>query len=94
MGKFSIFDQVKKESRSIPRNWIEKNSQTGGISVVGNQIGKDPKRASFTEPENGFSCRPKNNFLRMWSIKAIRGVKLSLNNASDVKKAYDEILKR
>ncbi len=57
MGKFLIFDQVKKEGRSILTEFESKKilKQAGDIRC-GNQIGKDPKRSRFIKPENWFSC--------------------------------------
>ncbi len=78
MGKFSIFDQVKKEGRSILTEFEAKTQ----------------KEAVLLSRKMGFPVALKITSPDVIHKSDSGGVKLSLNNVSDVKKAYDEILKR
>jgi acyl-CoA synthetase (NDP forming) len=95
MGKFSIFDQVKKEGRSILTEFESKKIlKQAGISVVETRLANTQKEAVSLSRKMGFPV-----VLKIASPDVIHksdsgGVKLSLNNAYDVKKAYDEILKK
>lgn len=95
MGKFSIFDQVKKEGRSILTEFESKKVlKQAGISVVETRLAKTQKEAVSLSRKMGFPVALKIISPEVIHKSDSGGVKLSLNNASDVKKAYDEILKR
>ena len=95
MGKFSIFDQVKKESRSILTEFESKKIlKQAGISVVETRLAKTQKEAVLLSRKMGFPVALKIISPDVIHKSDSGGVKLSLNNASDVKKAYDEILKK
>ena len=95
MGKLSIFDQVKKEGRSVLTEFESKRIlKQVGISVVETKLAKTQKEAVSLSQKIGFPV-----VLKIASPDVIHksdsgGVKLSLNNAAEVKKAYDEILKK
>ena len=95
MGKFSIFDQVKKEGRSILTEFESKKIlKQAGIPVVETKLAKTQKEAVSLSQKIGFPV-----VLKIVSPDVIHksdsgGVKLSLNNVTEVKKAYDEILKK
>ena len=95
MGKFSIFDQVKREGRSILTEFESKKIlKQAGISVVETRLAKTPKEAVSLSQKMGFPV-----VLKIASPDVIHksdsgGVKLSLSNVSEVRKAYDEILKK
>jgi len=95
MGKFSIFDQVKKEGRSILTEFESKKIlKQAGISVVETKLAKTQKEAVSLSQKMGFPVA-----LKMTSPDVIHksdsgGVKLSINSVAEVKKAYDEILKK
>ena len=95
MGKFSIFDQVKKEGRSILTEFESKKilKQTG-IPVVETKLAKTQKEAVSLSQKMSFPV-----VLKIVSPDVIHksdsgGVKLSINSVTEVKKAYDEILKK
>jgi len=95
MRKFSIFDQVKKEGRSILTEFESKKVlKQAGISVVETRLAKTQKEAVSLSRKMGFPVALKITSPDVIHKSDSGGVKLSLNNASDVKKAYDEILKR
>lgn len=95
MGKVSIIDQVRKEGRSILTEFESKRIlKQVGISVVETKLAKTQKEAVSLSRKMGFPV-----VLKIASPDVIHksdsgGVKLSLNNAAEVKKAYDEILKK
>jgi acetyl-CoA synthetase (ADP-forming) len=95
MGKFSIFDQVKKEGRSILTEFESKRIlKQAGIPVVETKLAKTQKEAVSLSQKMSFPV-----VLKIVSPDVIHksdsgGVKLSLNNVTEVKKAYDEILKK
>jgi len=95
MGKVSIIDQVRKEGRSILTEFESKRIlKQVGISVVETKLAKTQKEAVSFSQKIGFPV-----VLKIASPDVIHksdsgGVKLSLNNAAEVKKAYDEILKK
>lgn len=95
MGKFLIFDQVKKEGRSILTEFESKRIlKQAGISVVGTKLAKSQKEAVEISQKIGFPVA-----LKIVSPDVIHktdsgGVKLSINSVAQVKKAYDEILKK
>jgi len=94
MGKFSIFDQIKKEGRSILTEFESKKLlKQVGIPVVKTRLARTKKEAVLQSQRIGFPV-----VLKIVSPDVIHksdsgGVKLSINNVTQVKKAYDEILK-
>jgi len=95
MGKFSIFDQVKKEGRSILTEFESKKIlKQAGIPVVETKLAKTQKEAVSLSQKIGFPV-----VLKIVSPDVIHksdsgGVKLSINSVTEVKKAYNEILKK
>lgn len=95
MGKFLKFDQVKKEGRSILTEFESKRIlKQAGISVVETKLAKSQKEAVEISQKIGFPVA-----LKIVSPDVIHktdsgGVKLSVNSIAQVKKAYDEILKK
>ena len=95
MEKFSIFDQVKKEGRSILTEFESKKIlKQAGIPVVETKLAKTQKEAVSLSQKIGFPV-----VLKIVSPDVIHksdsgGVKLSINSVAEVKKAYDEILKK
>lgn len=95
MGKFSIFDQVKKEGRSILTEFESKKIlKQAGIPVVETKLAKTQKEAVSLSQKMSFPV-----VLKIVSPDVIHksdsgGVKLSINNVTEVKKAYDEIFKK
>jgi len=95
MGKFSIFDQVKKEGRSILTEFESKKIlKQAGISVVETKLAKTKKEAVSLSQKMGFPVALKIISPDVIHKSDSGGVKLSINSVSEVKKAYDEILKR
>lgn len=94
MRKFSIFDQIKKEGRSILTEYESKKLlKQVGIPVVETRLARTKKEAVLQSQRIGFPV-----VLKIVSPDVIHksdsgGVKLSINNVTQVKKAYDEILK-
>ena len=95
MVKVSIIDQVRKEGRSMLTEFESKRIlKQMGISVVETKLAKTQREAVSFSQKMGFPV-----VLKIASPDVIHksdsgGVKLSLNNAAEVKKAYDEILKK
>ncbi len=95
MGKSSIFDQVKKEGRVILTEFESKKIlKQAGISVVETKLAKTPKEAVSLSRKMGFPVALKITSPDVIHKSDSGGVKLSLNNVTEVKKAYDEILKK
>ena len=95
MGKFSIFDQVRKEGRSILTEFESKRIlKQAGISVVETKLAKTQKEAVLLSQKIGFPVALKIASPDVIHKSDSGGVKLSLSNAAEVKKAYDEIFKR
>jgi acyl-CoA synthetase (NDP forming) len=95
MGKVSIFEQVKKEGRSILTEFESKKIlKQVGISVVETRLAKTQKEAVSFSRKMGFPVALKIASPDVIHKSDSGGVKLSLNNAAEVKKAYDEILKK
>jgi acyl-CoA synthetase (NDP forming) len=95
MGKYSIFDQVKKEGRSILTEYESKRIlKQVGISVVETKLAKTQKEAVSFSQKIGFPVVIKIVSPDVIHKSDSGGVKLSLNNVADVKKAYDGILKK
>jgi acetyl-CoA synthetase (ADP-forming) len=95
MGKFSIFDQVKKEGRSILTEFESKKIlKQAGIPVVETKLAKTQKEAVSLSQKMSFPVALKIVSPDVIHKSDSGGVKLSLNNVTEVKKAYDEILKK
>jgi acyl-CoA synthetase (NDP forming) len=95
MGKSSIFDQVKKEGRVILTEFESKKIlKQAGISVVETKLAKTQKEAVSLSRKMGFPVALKITSPDVIHKSDSGGVKLSLNNVTEVKKAYDEILKK
>ena len=95
MGKFSIFDQVKKEGRSILTEFESKKIlKQAGIPVVETKLAKTQKEAVSLSQKKSFPVALKIVSPDVIHKSDSGGVKLSLNNVTEVKKAYDEILKK
>ena len=95
MGKFSIFDQVKREGRSILTEFESKKIlRQAGISVVETKLAKTQKEAVSLSQKMGFPVVLKITSPDVIHKSDSGGVKLSINNVAEVKKAYDEILKK
>jgi acyl-CoA synthetase (NDP forming) len=94
-GSFRILDQAKEEGRSMLTEFESKRIlKQVGISVVQTRLARTQKEAvSFTQ-KMGFPVALKINSPDIVHKSDSGGVKLSLNNAADVKKAYDEIVKK
>lgn len=95
MGTVSIIDQVKKEGRSILTEFESKRIlKEVGIPVVKTKLAKTQKEAVAISQKIGFPVA-----LKIVSPDVIHktdsgGVKLSIQGVAEVKKAYDEILKK
>jgi acyl-CoA synthetase (NDP forming) len=95
MGKFPIFDRVKKEGRSTLTEFESKRIlKQAGIPVVETRLAKTSKEAVSLSQKMGFPVALKITSPDVIHKSDSGGVKLSLNNATQVKKAYDEILKK
>jgi acyl-CoA synthetase (NDP forming) len=95
MGKFSIFDQVKKEGKSILTEFESKRIlKQVGVSVVETKLAKTQKEAVSLSQKMSFPVALKIVSPDVIHKSDSGGVKLSLNNVTEVKKAYDEILKK
>jgi acyl-CoA synthetase (NDP forming) len=95
MGKSSIFDQVKKEGRVILTEFESKKIlKQAGISVVETKLAKTQKEAVSLTRKMGFPVALKITSPDVIHKSDLGGVKLSLKNVTEVKKAYDEILKK
>ena len=95
MGKSSIFDQVKKEGRVILTEFESKKIlKQAGISVVETKLAKTQKEAVSLSRKMGFPVALKIASPDVVHKTDLGGVKLSLSNVTEVKKAYDEILKK
>jgi len=94
MGKFSIFDQIKKEGRSILTEFESKKLlKQVGIPVVKTRLARTKKEAVLQSQRIGFPV-----VLKIVSPYVIHksdpgGVKLNLNNVTEVKTAYSEMIK-
>jgi acetyl-CoA synthetase (ADP-forming) len=93
MGKLSIFDQVKKEGRLILTEFESKKIlKQVGIPVVETKLAKNQKEAVLLSRKMGFPL-----VLKIISPDVIHksdsgGVKLSIKNVAELKKAYVEII--
>ncbi|NWG01560.1 MAG: acetate--CoA ligase family protein [Syntrophaceae bacterium] len=95
MGKLSIYDQVKKEGRFILTEFESKKIlKQAGIPVVETKLAKSQQEAIAISQKIGFPVA-----LKIVSPDVIHktdsgGVRLSLQSVAEVKKAYDEILRK
>ncbi len=95
MGKFSIFDQVKKEGRSILTEFESKKIiRQAGISIVETKLAKTQKEVVSLSQKMGFPVALKIASPDVIHKSDSGGVKLSVQSVAEVKKAYDEILKK
>ncbi len=95
MGKLSIFDQVRKEGRLILTEFESKKIlKQAGISVVETKLAETQKEAVSLSRKMGFPVALKIASPDVTHKSDSGGVKLSLNNPTEVKKAYDEIFKK
>jgi acyl-CoA synthetase (NDP forming) len=95
MGHFPIFDQAQKEGRSILTEYESKRIlKQVGIPVVETKLAKTQKEAVSFSQKIGFPVVIKIVSPDVIHKSDSGGVKLSLNNVADVKKAYDGILKK
>jgi len=95
MGKFAIFEQVKKEGRSVLTEFESKKIlKQVGISVVETKLAKTQKEAVSLSQKFGFPVALKIISPDIVHKSDSGGVKLSINNVTEVKKAYDDILKK
>jgi acyl-CoA synthetase (NDP forming) len=95
MAKISIIDQVRKEGRFLLTEFESKRLlKQAGIPVVETKLAKTPKEAVSFSQKMGFPVALKIASPDVIHKSDSGGVKLSLSNAAEVKKAYDEILKK
>jgi acyl-CoA synthetase (NDP forming) len=95
MGKVSIIDQVRREGRPMLTEFESKRLlRQVGIPVVETKLAKTPKEAVSLSQKMGFPVALKIASPNVIHKSDSGGVKLSLNNAAAVKKAYEEILKK
>jgi acyl-CoA synthetase (NDP forming) len=95
MGKFSIFDQAKKEGRFILTEFESKKIlKQAGVPVVETKLARTQKEAVSLSQKMGFPVALKITSPDVIHKSDSGGVKLSINSVSEVKKAYDEILKK
>jgi len=95
MGKLSIFDQVRKQGRSILTEFESKRIlKQAGISVVETKLAETQKEAVLLSRKIGFPVALKIVSPDVIHKSDSGGVKLSLNHPTEVKKAYDEIFKK
>ena len=94
MGKYSILDEVKKEGRSILTEFESKGVlRQVGIPVVETRLATNQKETVSISQRIGFPVVLKITSPDVVHKTDSGGVKLGLKNASEVKKAYDDILK-
>ena len=95
MGKLSIFDQVRKEGRSILTEFESKRIlKQAGIPVVETKLAETQKEAVSLSRKMGFPVALKIASPDVIHKSDSGGIRLSLNSVAEVKKAYDEILKK
>ena len=93
MGKISIFDQVRKEGRTILTEFESKRIlKQAGISVVETKLAKTQKEAVLLSQKMGFPVALKIASPDVIHKSDSGGVKLGLSNATQVGKAYSEII--
>ncbi len=95
MGKLSIVDQVRKEGRSILTEFESKRIlKQAGIPVVETKLAETQREAVSLSRKMGFPVALKIASPDVIHKSDSGGVRLSLNSVAEVKKAYDEILKK
>ena len=95
MGKLSISDQVRKEGRSILTEFESKRIlKQAGIPVVETKLAETQKEAVSLSRKMGFPVALKIASPDVIHKSDSGGIRLSLNSVAEVKKAYDEILKK
>jgi acetyl-CoA synthetase (ADP-forming) len=95
MGKLSILDQAKKEGRSILTEFESKKIlKQVGIPVLETRLAKTQKEAISLSQKMGFPVALKIASPDVIHKSDSGGVKLSINSVAEVKKAYDEIMKK
>jgi len=95
MRKLSIFDQLKKEGRSILTEFESKRIlRQVGVPVVETKLAKTQKEAISLSQKMGFPVALKIASPDVIHKSDSGGVRLSINRVAEVKKAYDDILKR
>ena len=95
MGNFPILDQVKKEGRAILTEYESKRIlKRAGIPVVETKLAKTQKEAVSFSQKIGFPVVLKITSPDVIHKSDSEGVRLSINSAAEVKKAYNEILKK
>lgn len=95
MGKLSIFGQFRKEGRSILTEFESKRIlEQAGIPIVETKLAKTQKEAVSSSQKMGFPVALKIISPDVIHKSDSGGVRLSLNNVTEVKKAYEEILKK
>ncbi len=95
MGTFPLLNQVKKEGRFILTEFESKKLlKQAGIPVVETKLAKTQKEAITLSQKMGFPVALKIVSPDVIHKSDSGGVKLSINSVSEVKKAYDEILKK
>jgi acyl-CoA synthetase (NDP forming) len=94
MGKYAISDDVKKEGGSILTEFESKRIlKQIGIPVVETRLAKTQKEAASMSQRIGFPVVLKITSPDVVHKSDSGGVKVGLSNASEVKKAYDDILR-
>jgi len=94
MMKHSIFDEVKKEGRSILTEIESKRVlKQIGVPVVETRLAMNQKEAVSISQRIGFPVVLKITSPDVVHKTDSGGVKLGLRNGSEVKKAYDDISK-
>lgn len=94
MEKFSILDTAKKEGRSILTEFESKRFlKQVGIRVVETRLAKNQKEAVSISQKIGFPVALKITSPDVVHKTDSGGVKLGLRNISEVKKAYEDILR-
>jgi acyl-CoA synthetase (NDP forming) len=92
MGKHSIFDQAKKDGRSLLTEFESKSIlKQIGIPIVETRLAKNQKEAVSISQRLGFPVVLKITSPDVVHKTDSGGVKLDLKNISEVKKAYNDI---
>jgi acyl-CoA synthetase (NDP forming) len=95
MGKMLILDRARKEGRTILTEFESKRIlKQAGISVVETKLAKTKKEAISLSQKMGFPVALKIASPDVIHKTDSGGVKLSLNNMTEVRRAYDEILRK
>jgi acyl-CoA synthetase (NDP forming) len=93
MAKFSIFDQAQKEGRTSLTEFESKALlKKAGIPVVETKIAKNRNEAVLLSQEIGFPIVLKIASPNVIHKSDSGGVKLGLNNAAQVRMAYNEMM--